>query len=181
MLETRRPGGMTPARFIAMGWNVQPVGDHEIAWKNGSVGGYRTFIGFDARARIGVVVLTNAQTAVGGDDIGLHVLDPSSPVDLHVPVKHQAIAVDPAQLDRYVGRYKFSDTDILVVTRDGAQLYGLSPGADRYPLFPEAERAFFLKVIDAQVTFVVPPDGTGPASAAIWHQGGQDQRGERIP
>jgi D-alanyl-D-alanine-carboxypeptidase/D-alanyl-D-alanine-endopeptidase len=180
MLVTRRPGGMAPSQFIAMGWNIQVSGGREIAWKNGSVGGYRTFIGFDAKARIGVVALANAQTAVGADDIGLHVLDPSIPVDLHLPVAHKAIALEPAVLDRYVGRYKFSDTDILIVTRDGAQLHGKSPGADKYPLYPEAEREFFLKLIDAQITFVVPPDGPTRASAAIWHQGGQDQRGERI-
>ena len=174
----RRPGGMPPSKFIAMGWNIHVSGDREIAWKNGSVGGYRAFVGFDARARIGVVALANAQTAVGVDDIGLHVLDPDYPVDLHVPVPHKAIAVEPAVLDRYVGRYRFSDTDILIVTRDGAQLYGQS-GPDRFPLFAEAERAFFLKIVDAQVAFVLP-DGAARASAAIWHQGGQDQRGERI-
>ena len=184
MLDTRRPGGMPPSQFIAMGWNVQMSGDREIAWKNGSVGGYRAFIGFDAKARIGVVALANAQTAVGADDIGLHVLDPSYPIDLHVPVAHKAITIEPAQLDRYLGRYlgryKFSETDILTVTRNGAQLYGQSPGTDKYPLYPEAEGEFFLKVVDAQVTFVVPPNGPARASAVIWHQGGQDQRGERI-
>ncbi len=180
MLDARRPGGMAPSKFIALGWNIQVSGDREIAWKNGSVGGYRAFIGFDAKARVGVVALANAQTAFGVDDIGLHVLDPDYPVDLHVPVPHKAIAIEPTLLDRYVGRYRFSDTDILTVTRDGAQLYGLSPGADRYPLYPEAEREFFLKLVDAQVTFIVAPNGPPRATAVIWHQGGQDQRGERI-
>lgn len=179
MIEHRRPGGMSPSQFIALGWNIRVSGDREIVWKNGSVGGYRSFIGFDARERIGVVALANAQTALGLDDIGLHALDPEYPVDLHVPVPHKAIAIDPALLERYVGRYRFADTDILIVTHDGAQLYGQS-GPDKFPLYPEAEREFFLKLLDAQVTFVVPADGAQRASAVIWHQGGQDQRGDRI-
>jgi len=55
-----------------------------------------------------------------------------------------------------------------------------SPGPDRFPLYAEAEREFFLKVIDAQVTFVMPEDSAQRARAAIWHQSGQDQRGDRI-
>jgi CubicO group peptidase (beta-lactamase class C family) len=179
MLATRRPGGMPPSQFIALGWNILVSNGHEIAWKNGSVGGYRAFIGFDAKARLGVVALANAQTVMGADDIGLHLLDASYPVDLHVPVPHKAIAIDSALLDRYVGRYRFSDSDILTVTRDGARLYGRSPGTDRYELYPEAEREFFLKVVDAQLTFVVPVDQPARATAVIWHQGA-DQRGERI-
>jgi CubicO group peptidase (beta-lactamase class C family) len=179
LLATRRPGGMPPSTFIALGWNILVSNGHDIAWKNGSVGGYRAFIGFDARTRVGVVALANAETAVGADDIGLHVLDASYPVDLHVPMPHHEIAIDPAVLDRYVGRYRFSDSDILTVTREGAHLYGRSPGADRYQLYPEAEGTFFLKVIDAQVSFVVAPDRPARATAAIWHQGA-DQRGERI-
>jgi CubicO group peptidase (beta-lactamase class C family) len=178
MLATRRPGGQPPSQHTALGWNIYVDGSQEIVWKNGSVGGYRAFIGYDLEARVGVVALANAQTAVGVDDLGMHLLDPRLPVDLDVPRVHNEIAVDPEILDRYVGRYRFSATDILTVSRDGSQLYGQEPGPDRFPLFPEAAREFFLKLVDAQITFVV--DQTGRASAAIWHQGGQDQRGERM-
>ena len=69
--------------------------------------------------------------------------------------------------------------DVITITRTGSQLYfSQEPSQDRIPLFAEGPRAFFLKVIDAQVTFVA--DGDGPASAAIWHQDGKDERGERI-
>ncbi|HVE84421.1 MAG TPA: serine hydrolase [Myxococcales bacterium] len=178
MLATRRPGGMQPSTQIALAWNVLSSGGGLIAWKNGSVGGYRSFLGYDPSARVGVVALANAQTAVGVDDIGLHVLDPSQPVNLRPPKAHHEVPIDSAVLDRYVGRYRFSATDVLTVTRDGNRLYGQEPGQDKFEMFAEGERDFFLKVIDAQVTFEL--QGDGPAAAALWHQDGQDQRGVRI-
>jgi CubicO group peptidase (beta-lactamase class C family) len=178
-VATRRPGGMQPATHIALGWNVLIANGREIVWKNGSVGGFRAFIGFDPAARVGVVALSNAQTGVGVDDIGLHLLDPAQRVDLRAPTVHTEVAVAPDLLDRYVGRYRFSPTDVLAITRAGAQLYVTQePTQDRLPLFAEGPRAFFLRAIDAQVTFVA--DGDGRATGAIWHQDGKDERGERI-
>jgi serine-type D-Ala-D-Ala carboxypeptidase/endopeptidase len=89
MLGIRRPGGMQPSTEIALAWNVYFDGGQEVVWKNGSVGGYRSFIGFDPNAGVGVVALANAQTAVGADDIGLHLLDQNIPVDLHIPTPHK--------------------------------------------------------------------------------------------
>jgi CubicO group peptidase (beta-lactamase class C family) len=179
MLETRRPGGMPPASEIALAWNVYRVGSREIAWKNGSVGGFRAFVGYDPVRRVGVVALANAQTAVGADDIGLHLLDPEYPVDLHTPTIHEEVHLDPAVVDRYVGRYWFSATDVINVTRDGSRLFFTQePGADKFELFAEGERDFFLKVIDAQITFELSADGR--TTSAIWRQAGQDQRGRKI-
>jgi CubicO group peptidase (beta-lactamase class C family) len=179
MTKTRRPGGMMPATAIALAWNILDRDGREIAWKNGSVGGFRSFIGYDAAARIGVVVLTNAQTGAGGDDIGLHILDPKIPVDLHIPRKHVEIKLDPALLDRYVGLYKYADDDFVAVTREGDHLAESENGQEKLELFAESARDFFFKVVDAQITFETGPDGK--VAAAIWRQAGQDQRGVRMP
>ena len=178
MTAATRTGGMQPSTQIGLAWNVYRTGGGEIAWKNGSVGGFRTFIGYDPQNRIGVVALANAQTAVGVDDVGLHVLDRNMPVDLRTPVIRKEIAVDPGMLDRYVGRYQFSPTDIVTITRDGARLFMQQPGQDRIPLFAYGEREFFLKIVDAQITF--ESSGDDPAAAATWHQSGQAEKGQRI-
>lgn len=179
MTKTRRPGGMIPATAIALAWNILDQDGRAIAWKNGSVGGFRAFIGYDAAARTGVVVLANAQTGTGGDDIGLHILDPEIHVDLHIPRRHVETKVDPALLDRYVGTYKYADNDFVVVTREGDHLAESENGQDKLELFAEGERDFFFKVADAQITFDTEPDGK--VTSAIWHQDGQDQRGVRVP
>lgn len=177
-LKVRRPGGMQPADAIALGWNIlKGSSGREIAWKNGSVGGFRTFVGFDKIARRGVVTFANAQTANGADDIGLHLLDPAIPVDTHIPRPHKEIALAPTVLDRYVGRYKFSETDIIDIARDGDRLTCLT-GPDKLPLFAEGERDFFMKVADIQLTFDAIVDGR--ARKVTWHQNGQEQVGERV-
>jgi CubicO group peptidase (beta-lactamase class C family) len=84
MVQTRRAGGSPPpftggrrgVTQIALGWNIYTDGPREIVWKNGSVSGFRAFMGYDSTKRLGVVALINAQTASGADDIGLHLLDP---------------------------------------------------------------------------------------------------------
>lgn len=178
MLATRRPGGMPPSDEIALAWNLHKRGQSEIAWKNGSVGGYRAFIGYDPKAGVGVVALANAQTATGVDDIGLHLLDAAIPVDVSLPKHFRERRVDAAILDRYVGTYWFSETDIVTIRRQGEQLTMQQPGQDAIPIFAYSEKDFFLKIADVQMTFEIT--GDGPASALIWHQGGQDERGKRV-
>lgn len=132
------------------------------------------------KPQIGVVALANVVTGTGADDIGLNILDPAIPVDLHIPSVHTEVAIDPALLDRYVGRYQFGPTDILAVTREGNHLYVQpAPNTDKLEVFPESTRDFFLKVMDVQITFEAGPAGN--TVAAIWHQDGQDQRGLRLP
>jgi CubicO group peptidase (beta-lactamase class C family) len=78
-LTLRRPTG-TPGADVALGWNVSsgPLG--EFFWHDGATGGYRTFIGFDPKARVGIVVLSNAGTEQGVNDIGFHLLQPARPL-----------------------------------------------------------------------------------------------------
>jgi CubicO group peptidase (beta-lactamase class C family) len=177
-LQARRPGGQMPSTETALAWNVLRVNNEEIVYKNGSGSGFRSFIGYDKTARVGVVGLINVESDLGVDDIGLHLLGAPFPVDMHVPRAHTQVAIDTNLLDNYVGRYRFSDTDILTVTREGDHLFCQGPQQPKLELHSEGERDFFLEENDAQVTF--ESTGHQPATAAIWHQWGQDQRGERI-
>jgi D-alanyl-D-alanine-carboxypeptidase/D-alanyl-D-alanine-endopeptidase len=47
-------------------------------------------------------------------------------------------------------------------------------GQQKFPIFAESQTKFFLKVVDAQVSFV--PAATGKPAHLILHQGGMDQR-----
>lgn len=67
----------------------------------------------------------------------------------------------------------------MTIIREGNRLFYLPAPEQKLELFAESDRDFFLKEADAQVTFEVT--SAGLAGAAIWHQWGQDQRGERIP
>lgn len=47
------------------------------------------------------------------------------------------------------------------------------------PVFAESPKDFFLKVVDAQLSFVA--DGDGPATAMVLHQNGQNITATRVP
>jgi D-alanyl-D-alanine-carboxypeptidase/D-alanyl-D-alanine-endopeptidase len=176
MLAPRRPIGME-GHAIALGWHIYKAGDRELVWHNGGTGGYRTFTGFDPKSRSGVVVLSNASTGEGVDDIGRHLLAPSLPL-LPVPVERKEVSIDPKLLDRYVGRYQLAPNFILNVTRDETRLYVQATGQPNFELFPSAEHEFFLKVVDAQLTFAVPAEGR--ATSVTLHQNGASQLAKRL-
>jgi CubicO group peptidase (beta-lactamase class C family) len=84
MTKPRWPTG-APEREVALGWHVFTANGREIIWHNGGTAGYRTFIGYDPKVRTGVVVLSNAGTPMGQDDLGRYLLDPSAPLRRATP------------------------------------------------------------------------------------------------
>ena len=177
MLAVRRPTG-APTLEIALGWHVAKRGGREIVWHNGGTGGYRSIVAFDPVARAGVVVLSNTFTNAGVDDIGQHLLDPSSPL-LPAPTSHTEIALEANVLERYVGRYQIAPGFIIEITRADNHLFAQATNQPRFEIFAEKESAFFLKVVDAQIDFEVDPAG-GRATGLVLHQAGQRISGKRI-
>ena len=179
MLTVRRPTG-GPNLSVALAWHVLTTHGKDLIWHNGGTGGYRTFIGFDPIARVGIVVLSNAGTAAGPDDIGRHLLDAESPLlaPQAPPRTRTEVAVDPQLFDQYVGRYQLAPAAILSVTREGSHFFAQLTGQPRFEVFAEGPRDFFLKVVDAQLTFEV--DASGRATKAVLHQGGRDAPAPRI-
>jgi len=181
MLEVRRPAGQTK---IGLGWLICSTDGREIAWHNGGTGGFRSFVGYDPKERIGVVVLSNASTPSGGDDIGLHLLNPKLPLaNPEPPKQHSEIHIDPKLLDNYTGRYQVTPNLIFEITRDGDRLFAQAfaqlphnrPGdltvGPKFELFAEGEKNFFAKVANNQITFETGPEGR--ATSLILHRAGQ--------
>jgi DNA-binding transcriptional MerR regulator len=90
-----------------------------------------------------------------------------------------AVRIDPALLDRYIGHFRFEGgSQVATITRDGDRLFVKVVGQSAVEIFPESEHEFFFKVVTAQITFVVEPDGT--ANALMLHQAGLVQKATRI-
>ena len=176
MLAPRKPTGM-PGLDIALAWLVSTKEGAEFYWHNGGTGGYRSFLGFNPTTRVGVVVLSNTSNEAGVDDIGKHLLDPGSPL-MSAPREHKEINLDPKRLDGFLGLYQLTPEFILTVTREGDALFVQATGQPKGQIFPEGERAFFAKMVDAQFTF--EPDVNGKASGLVLHQGGRDLPAKRI-
>ena len=66
---------------------------------------------------------------------------------------------------------------IFTITHEGDHLFAQLSNQPKFQLFPEGEKDFFLKVINAQITFVT--NAQGRATELILHQGG-DQHAKRM-
>ncbi|HVO97921.1 MAG TPA: serine hydrolase [Bryobacteraceae bacterium] len=178
-VSIRRPIGM-PNMEIAYGWHIQTKDESSIIWHNGGTGGYRTYMGYDPKARAGVVVLSNISTQAGPDDIGRHLLNASYPLQkIGPPVEHKETSLDPSIFDHYVGEYQLAPSVVLTMSRDGSRFYTQLTGQPKFEVFAEGERSFFLKVVDAQLAFDV--DSQGAATQVTLHQNGRDIVAKRLP
>ena len=178
MLEVRRPAGKIE---IGLAWFILGEG----AWHNGGTGGFRSFVGCDPKARIGVIVMSNAATPSGVDDIGSHLLNPKAPLANPEPPKQRMeTPIDPQLLDHYTGGYQVTPNLILEITRDGDRLFaqgfaqlphnrpGDLTGLPKFELFAEGEKDFFARVTDKQIAFETGSEGR--ATSLILYQAGRE-------
>lgn len=94
------------------------------------------------------------------------------------PKEHKKVPVDPKVFDNYIGRYQLSPNIILTILRDGGRLLFQATGQPKIEIFPEDERDYLAKIVDAEVTFET--DDHGRATRLILHRGGLDIPAERI-
>ncbi len=173
-VSVRRSAG-APDMEIAYAWHIQTKDGNSIVWHNGGTGGYRAYMGYDPKARVGVVALTNISTPQGVDDIGRHLLNASYPLlKLDAPAEHRQITLDTKTYDRYVGQYQLGPNAIMTMSRDGDRFYSQLTNQPKVEIFPESESKFFLKVVDAQLTF------NTEATQVTLHQNGRDIVGKRM-
>lgn len=90
-----------------------------------------------------------------------------------------AIAVDPATLAAYVGRYDLAPGMPLDISLDKDQLAARAARQNTYPLFAKTPEHFFYLAVDAQIEF--QRDGTGTVTGLILHQGGRTLAAKRVP
>jgi D-alanyl-D-alanine carboxypeptidase len=95
-----------------------------------------------------------------------------------VPAARKVAAVDPKTYDRLAGDYELAPDFIITILRRGDKLISQATGQPEVELFPESETRFFLKVVDAQVDFVL--DASGRVTGLMLHQGGQDLPAKKV-
>lgn len=173
-LVPRRPAGGNVQ--VALGWHIGATPNGEIVSHGGGTMGFQTFVGFDRKAGLGIVVLSNSAGPMGVDDLGLHLLT-GSPLK-PAPKTRQAKTIAPAVLDGLTGRYVLAPGAVLTVTREGPQMFAQLTGQPRIEIFAEGPANFFARIVDAQLTFAVGADGR--ATALTLHQNGRDMPAPRL-
>jgi len=93
-------------------------------------------------------------------------------------LENKAVAIDPKTYDAYAGEYEVTPTFMVRVFKEGEKLMTQATGQPPFELFPEAENKFFLRVVNAKVTF--NRDDKGSVTGLVIHQGGRDMPGKKI-
>jgi len=105
------------------------------------------------------------------------------------PVNHYALAeleklgihweppvvkVSEEILEAYTGTYEFTKGINITVTREGNLLYGSAAGMPQAELFPKSQSEFYIKVVNAQITF------DRDKKTLFFNQNGQVMKGTKI-
>jgi CubicO group peptidase (beta-lactamase class C family) len=85
---------------------------------------------------------------------------------------------DPKIYDSYAGDYELAPFFILKITSEDGRLMGQATGQSKAELFPTSETEFFLKTVDAQITFV--KNDQGQVTQLILHQNGRNMPAKKI-
>ena len=92
--------------------------------------------------------------------------------------ERKEVALDPKTLAAYVGEYELKPDFTITVTVEKDQLFLQATGQSRIEAFPSSETEFFLKVVEAQISFV--KNEQGRITQLILHQGGADAPARKI-
>lgn len=67
---------------------------------------------------------------------------------------------------------------VLTVRREGSRLLTRATGQEELEVFPASETEFFLKAVEARITFV--KGGDGKVTGLVLRQGGREMPAKRI-
>ncbi|MBK5297243.1 MAG: serine hydrolase, partial [Vicinamibacteria bacterium] len=181
--EAARTAMFTPFKDnYAYGWAIQPAdkatSGHVQIGHGGGINGFSTMIQRVPSDRVAVVVLSNVENLSAGN-IARDVMAITYGRPYQMPIERTATPVKPETLAQYVGRYQIAPDFILTVTLEGDRLMTQATGQDKLEVFAESETKFFLKVVDAQLTF--GKDADGMVTHVTLHQGGQDRKASKVP
>jgi CubicO group peptidase (beta-lactamase class C family) len=161
----------------ALGLSVHTVSGHKVIDHGGGIEGFNTHLAYYPDDKLTVVVLGNVN-GVAPEDIAAKLGALAHGETVILPSERKEVRVDPKIFDGYVGNYELEPNVIFTITRDENRLFSQISGQPKVELFPETEKAYFPKVVDAQVTFVT--NDQGRATELILSQNGLDHDARRI-
>jgi CubicO group peptidase (beta-lactamase class C family) len=159
---------------MGLGWHI--ARDGITRWHNGMTGGYASWIAIVPEYDAAVVVLANTATDKV-TELGEQLTRVACGTNVKSPKKRKAVEVDLATLESYEGVYAITPQFAMTVTVEDGQLMVQATGQQKFEVYAETPTKFFLKAVDAQLTFV--PGDDGKAEQVILHQNGLDQAAKR--
>lgn len=167
----------TPYRNgYAFGLGVGEKAGHRIISHSGGIQGFNTVLSRDVDAGLTVVVLGNLN-GPGPDKLGADLMTLAQGGTVTLAEERQAVALSSEAMQAYVGVYRLAPTFALTVSIIEGKLSVQATGQGVLEMFAEGPDAFFLRVVDARITF--NRDAAGTITGLVLHQNGQEMPGAR--
>jgi CubicO group peptidase (beta-lactamase class C family) len=171
----------------AVGFAVSKIGQGWYFSHGGSNWGFRATLLAHKVKGYGLAIMTNADQggAVAGE-LSRRIQQvyewdsfaEPAPRGYRPPVERTEIAVAAEILEAYVGEYEMTPEMTVIITLEDGRLHAQPTGQSKLPLFAEAEDRFFLRAVNAQVSFTRAP--SGEVTALVLHQGGREQSARKV-
>jgi len=166
-----------PDMFYGYGLVINQAEPRRIG-HGGGINGFVSSLGHRPEQNQAIIILSNVATAsldkISGD---LAAILAGEPYDL--PALPDAVALDPALYERYVGTYQLSPEFAIAITSESGQFYGQGTGQPKLALYPSSETEFFARAFELKITFNVDEDGVVESLTLL--QGGQELVALRNP
>jgi CubicO group peptidase (beta-lactamase class C family) len=98
--------------------------------------------------------------------------------NLGVEYKAGKVNINPEVFMQFVGEYQLAPNFIMTITTDDDKIFEQASGQSKFEIFPTSETEYYLKVVNAQISFI--KDDSGKVLKFILHQNGRDIPGEKI-
>lgn len=131
--------------------------EHRYIGHGGGINGFVSSLGSIPDLGITIAILANVETASPGtisEDLMAILL--GQPYEL--PTQPEAVTIDPALYDRYVGTYQVAPEFQVEITVESGQLQIQGTGQPSFPLYPASETEFFARVLDLRIVFNATSD-----------------------
>lgn len=124
-----------------------------------------------------IVVLSNVES-INPEQISAGLASILLGESYDLPQALDAVTVDAAVLERYVGTYQFSSVFQIAITVADGQLYAQGTGQPAIALYPASDTEFFALAPELQIVFTPSEDGTVASLTLI--QSGQSTVAPRL-
>jgi CubicO group peptidase (beta-lactamase class C family) len=139
-----------------LGWTTRESDGHHIIAHAGGVPGFGSYMIGDLEARVGAYLMSNSGSMAHIARAALNLLRGERYVP---PEDRPSMSVEERVLQTYVGEYEVQKGFVLSVTKVGPSLFIQAPGQPRREMFAASPTEFFLRDVDAEVTFFPRQDG----------------------
>lgn len=149
----------------------------------GTLPGFTSYYLIDLKTRNGVYMMSNAgeirPILEALSKYAIQLMNGNTAIEALPSFKKKvSIYISEVILQRYVGKYEVAPGVIAEITQEGSKLFVQISGQPRFDLFPYEETKFALKVMDAQIEFIM--DANGHVNQLILYQGKNKVPGKRV-